>query len=92
MAEKMSNNAAPDSWDETDVADAADLQAKLVKLNVNAVEFVPSFSSFSDDKAAGADVGGQTVDGDQQKDGTDDKPSTSKCSLAAGFKIMTCRS
>ncbi|XP_050548824.1 eukaryotic peptide chain release factor GTP-binding subunit ERF3A [Daktulosphaira vitifoliae] len=45
----MSNNAAPDSWEEAEVADtnAADLQAKLIKLNVNAAEFVPSFSSIS---------------------------------------------
>jgi peptide chain release factor subunit 3 len=45
----MSNNAAPDSWEEDELTDssAADLQQKLIKLNVNAVEFIPSFTSFS---------------------------------------------
>lgn len=46
----MSNNAAPDSWEENELTEsqiAADLQQKLIKLNVNAVEFVPSFTSFS---------------------------------------------
>lgn len=45
----MSNNAAPDSWEESELADssASDLQQKLIKLNVNAAEFVPSFASFS---------------------------------------------
>lgn len=45
----MSNNAAPDSWEEDELTDssAADLQQKLTKLNVNAVEFIPSFTSFS---------------------------------------------
>ncbi|XP_050422027.1 eukaryotic peptide chain release factor GTP-binding subunit ERF3A isoform X2 [Adelges cooleyi] len=45
----MSNNVAPDSWEENELADAsaAELQAKLIKLNVNAVEFVPSFSPAS---------------------------------------------
>ncbi|XP_026806124.1 eukaryotic peptide chain release factor GTP-binding subunit ERF3A-like [Rhopalosiphum maidis] len=36
----MSNNAAPDSWEEDELTDssAAELQQKLIKLNVNAVE------------------------------------------------------
>lgn len=64
----MSNNAAPDSWEEDELTDssAADLQQKLIKLNVNAVEFIPSFTSFSsksddvdggpeDETAAGGD-------------------------------------
>ncbi|XP_015380512.1 PREDICTED: eukaryotic peptide chain release factor GTP-binding subunit ERF3A [Diuraphis noxia] len=54
----MSNNAAPDSWEENELTDssAADLQQKLIKLNVNAVEFVPSFTSFSS-KSDGVDGG-----------------------------------
>lgn len=67
----MSHNAAPDSWDETDVADAGgvdDLQQKLPRLNVNAVEFVPSFSSF-----AGTDDGAEAAAGDA------DKKSTGEC-------------
>jgi len=61
----MSNNAAPDSWEETELTDssASDLQQKLIKLNVNAAEFVPSFASFST-KSDGED---------DQKDG-DKKP------------------
>lgn len=78
----MSNNAAPDSWDDTDVADMSnsDLQQKLTKLNVNAMEFVPSFSSFS---TKPDDSGGQGV----ETAGDADEKSTSKCT---GFKVMTC--
>lgn len=46
----MSNNVAPDSWDETEES-AAELQQKLIKLNVNAVEFVPSFGTPASAKA-----------------------------------------
>jgi len=76
----MSNNAAPDSWDDTDVADMSnsDLQQKLTKLNVNAMEFVPSFSSFS----AKADDDGQGV----ENAGDADKKSVGK---STGFKVMT---
>ncbi|KAL4130635.1 hypothetical protein QTP88_008055 [Uroleucon formosanum] len=72
----MSNNAAPDSWEEDELTDssAADLQQKLIKLNVNAVEFIPSFSSFSsktddvnagpeDETAGGGDKKTTNVDG-----------------------------
>ncbi|KAF0773960.1 eukaryotic peptide chain release factor GTP-binding subunit ERF3A-like [Aphis craccivora] len=72
----MSNNAAPDSWEEDEITDssAADLQQKLTKLNVNAVEFVPSFGSFSsksnevdgepqDETASGGDKKTTNVDG-----------------------------
>ncbi|CAH1737892.1 hypothetical protein AGLY_002766 [Aphis glycines] len=72
----MSNNAAPDSWEEDELTDssAADLQQKLTKLNVNAVEFVPSFGSFSsksdgvdgepqDETAGGGDKKTTNVDG-----------------------------
>lgn len=75
----MSNNPAPDSWDEADVADlsASDLQQKLIKLNVNAAEFVPSFGTFSA-KTDGENSNGQepqpTVSGV-------DKKSASKCSV-----------
>uniref|UniRef100_A0A2H8TT81 Eukaryotic peptide chain release factor GTP-binding subunit ERF3A n=1 Tax=Melanaphis sacchari TaxID=742174 RepID=A0A2H8TT81_9HEMI len=55
----MSNNAAPDSWEENELTDssAAELQQKLITLNVNATEFVPSFTSFtskSDDVVGGS--------------------------------------
>ncbi|XP_060868542.1 eukaryotic peptide chain release factor GTP-binding subunit ERF3A [Metopolophium dirhodum] len=72
----MSNNAAPDSWEEDELTDssAADLQQKLIKLNVNAVEFIPSFTSFSsksddvdggpeDETAGGGDKKTTNVDG-----------------------------
>ncbi|XP_026822912.1 eukaryotic peptide chain release factor GTP-binding subunit ERF3A [Rhopalosiphum maidis] len=72
----MSNNAAPDSWEEDELTDssAAELQQKLIKLNVNAVEFVPSFTSFSsksddvdggpqDETAGGGDKKTTNVDG-----------------------------
>jgi len=70
----MSNNAAPDSWEEDELTDssAADLQQKLIKLNVNAVEFIPSFTSFSsksDDVKAGPE---------DKTAGSGDKKSTSK--------------
>lgn len=47
----MSNNTAPDSWEqqadsgpgESSPSDPADVTAKFSTLNVNAVEFVPSF-------------------------------------------------
>lgn len=47
----MSNNGAPDSWEtqvdtgsgEANPADPNDMSAKFSTLNVNAVEFVPSF-------------------------------------------------
>lgn len=48
----MSNNTAPDSWEQQADAgigsdnspmDSADVTAKFSTLNVNAVEFVPSF-------------------------------------------------
>lgn len=70
----MSNNAAPDSWEEDELTDssAADLQQKLIKLNVNAVEFIPSFSSFSsktDDVNAGPE---------DETAGGGDKKTTSK--------------
>lgn len=48
----MSNQTAPDSWEqqvdssgpgETSPMDSADVTAKFSTLNVNAVEFVPSF-------------------------------------------------
>lgn len=83
-ATDMSNNAAPDSWDETDVTDqsASDLQQKLTKLNVNAVEFVPSFTPFSakseDENNENDNVGGS------------DKKSTGM--YGTGFKVMTCQS
>jgi len=73
----MSNNAAPDSWEEdelkTSELSAADLQQKLIKLNVNAMEFVPSFTSFSsksDDVDGGPE--NETASGG-------DKKMTSKC-------------
>jgi len=70
----MSNNAAPDSWEEDELTDssAAELQQKLIKLNVNAVEFVPSFTSFSSKS--------DDVDGDPQEEtaGGGDKKTTSK--------------
>jgi hypothetical protein len=68
----MSNNAAPDSWEETELTDssASDLQQKLIKLNVNAAEFVPSFASFST-KSDGED---------DQKDGDKKPTAASKCS------------
>lgn len=48
---EMSNNTAPDSWEqqadsgpgESSPSDPADVTAKFSTLNVNAVEFVPSF-------------------------------------------------
>lgn len=57
----MSNNTAPDSWEqqadggpaETSPMESADVTAKFSTLNVNAVEFVPSFgvkSAQSDDQ------------------------------------------
>ncbi|XP_060850197.1 eukaryotic peptide chain release factor GTP-binding subunit ERF3A isoform X1 [Rhopalosiphum padi] len=68
----MSNNAAPDSWEEDELTDssAAELQQKLIKLNVNAVEFVPSFTSFSSKS--------DDVDGDPQEEtaGGGDKKTT----------------
>lgn len=45
----MSNNGAPDSWEQQadaaagDSADSSDLSGKISTLNVNAAEFVPSF-------------------------------------------------
>lgn len=70
----MSKNAtaAPDSWDETDVADmsASDLQQKLTKLNVNAVEFVPSFGSFSTKSDNGGQAAGADTAGDADKKST----------------------
>jgi len=70
----MSNNAAPDSWEEDELTDssAADLQQKLIKLNVNAVEFVPSFTSFSS-KSDGVDGGPE-----DETVGSGDKKTTSK--------------
>jgi len=70
----MSNNAAPDSWEEDELTDssAADLQQKLIKLNVNAVEFVPSFGSFS---SKSDDVDGGPED---ETAGGGDKKTTSK--------------
>jgi len=67
----MSNNAAPDSWEEADAANSSvsDLQQKLIKqLNVNAVEFIPSFASFSADD-----------DGTKEDEISGDKKPTSKC-------------
>lgn len=48
----MSNNTAPDSWEtqadstsaNTSPSHSADVTAKFSTLNVNAVEFVPSFA------------------------------------------------
>lgn len=46
----MANNGAPDSWETQadtasgDVPDPNDMSAKFSTLNVNAAEFVPSFS------------------------------------------------
>lgn len=48
----MSNNSAPDSWESqadsnstnTSPSHSTDVTAKFSTLNVNAVEFVPSFS------------------------------------------------
>ena len=46
----MSNNGAPDSWEQQadattgDSSDTKDMSAKFSTLNVNAAEFVPSFS------------------------------------------------
>jgi len=70
----MSNNAAPDSWEEDELTDssAADLQQKLIKLNVNAVEFIPSFTSFS---SKSDDVDGGPED---ETTGGGDKKTTSK--------------
>lgn len=66
------NAAAPDSWDETDVADmsASDLQQKLTKLNVNAVEFVPSFGSFSSKSGDGSQATGTETADDVDKKST----------------------
>ena len=57
----MSNNVAPDSWetqaDSSPVdqdGDSNDLSAKFSTLNVNAAEFVPSFS-FSSPSGDGED-------------------------------------
>lgn len=58
----MSNNVAPDSWEtqadsspvEQD-GDSNDLSAKFSTLNVNAAEFVPSFS-FSSPSGGGDDI------------------------------------
>lgn len=51
----MSNNGAPDSWEsqadvigEQGAKDSNDLSTKFSTLNVNAVEFVPSFSKPSE--------------------------------------------
>lgn len=75
----MSKNPAPDSWDEADVADmsASDLQQKLIKLNVNAAEFVPSFGSFST-KTDGENGNDQEP---QQTVSGVDKKSASECSI-----------
>lgn len=50
----MSNNGAPDSWenqadviDEQGAKDSNDVSTKFSTLNVNAVEFVPSFCNKS---------------------------------------------
>lgn len=46
----MANNVAPDSWETQadtapgDASDPNDMSAKFSTLNVNAAEFVPSFS------------------------------------------------
>lgn len=46
----MANNGAPDSWETQadaapgDVPESSDVSAKFSTLNVNAAEFVPSFS------------------------------------------------
>lgn len=57
----MSNNVAPDSWEtQADFSpveqdgDSNDLSAKFSTLNVNAAEFVPSFS-FSSPSGGGDD-------------------------------------
>jgi hypothetical protein len=45
----MSNNGAPDSWEQqadsgsADASESPDLSGKFSTLNVNAAEFVPSF-------------------------------------------------
>lgn len=53
LKEKMSNNTAPDSWEQQADSNSAtssptnttaDVTAKFSTLNVNAVEFVPSFA------------------------------------------------
>lgn len=76
----MSNNAAPDSWEESD-SSASDLQQKLIKqLNVNAVEFIPSSASFSAKPDGGDGQENETA-------GVGDKKSTSRCT---GFKVITC--
>lgn len=74
----MSNNAAPDSWEEADAANssASDLQQKLIKqLNVNAVEFIPSFASFS----AKSD---DAADSTKEDETGGDKKTTSKCIIS----------
>lgn len=52
----MSNNGAPDSWEsqadvigEQGAKDSNDMSTKFSTLNVNAVEFVPSFCKSSQD-------------------------------------------
>lgn len=80
-AADMSTNVAPDSWEESDLADASasDLQQKLIKLNVNAAEFVPSFASFS------ANEDDDDDDNDGNKNGHDDQITTG----AGGDKKLT---
>lgn len=73
----MSNNAAPDSWEEAELTDssASDLQQKLTKLNVNAAEFVPSFSFPSKSDGEDDHEGGDLTDGGGEKKQT----TASKC-------------
>lgn len=82
----MSNNAAaaPDSWEEADVAadsSASDLQQKLIKLNVNAAEFVPSFASFS----SKSDEDGEPRDASAEKKPTAGSKSGQHASFAYWF-------
>jgi len=84
----MSNNAAPDSWEEADEANssASDLQQKLIKqLNVNAVEFIPSFASFS--AKSNDDDHDRVADIKEDKTSGDKKPIISKCIC---LEVMTC--
>lgn len=84
----MANNGAPDSW-ETQAESAAgdnpestDLSAKFSTLNVNAAEFVPSFS-----------FGSPSTDSNPQEENVETSPSAppvngKTCHIAFNFGIF----